>query len=137
MVREIADRGRTIIFSTHVMEHAERLCDRIILVSGGRKVFDGSTEQALDQAPRRLVISSDDERLKDTLTPFAKDISDRDDKALGVVLKRDADNHAILEKCVNSKIKLLRFEPKPPSLHEAFVALVGKDEAEKMQAGVA
>jgi len=41
MVREIATRDSTVIFSTHVMEHAERLCDRIILMAGGRKVFDG------------------------------------------------------------------------------------------------
>ena len=36
IVREIASRDRTIIFSTHVMEHAERLCDRIILMASGR-----------------------------------------------------------------------------------------------------
>jgi len=54
IVREIASRKRTIIFSTHVMEHAERLCDRIILMASGRKVFDGSTEEALAKAPRPI-----------------------------------------------------------------------------------
>jgi len=136
MVREIADRGRTIVFSTHVMEHAERLCDRILLMSGGRKVFDGSTDEALSQAPRRLIIGSDDDRLKDILAPFAEDIADRDDGALTVELKRDADSHSILEKCVNNQVKLDRYEPRAPSLHEAFVALVGRDEVEKMKAGV-
>jgi len=136
MVREIAERGRTIVFSTHVMEHAERLCDRIILMSGGRKVFDGSTAEALSQAPRRLIIGSDDNRLTELLGPFAEKISARDDQVLEVVLKSDADSHSILEKCVNNKIKLARFEPKAPSLHEAFVALVGTDEARKMQEGV-
>jgi len=82
MVREIADRGRTIIFSTHVMEHAERLCDRIILMSGGRKVFDGSTDAALAEAPRRLVIGSEDSRLTDTVQTFAESIEKRPDGAL-------------------------------------------------------
>lgn len=136
MVREIADRGRTIIFSTHVMEHAERLCNRIILMSGGRKVFDGTTAQALEKAPRRLIISSEDNRLAETISGFAKDIVKRDDGAFGLILKDGADNHSILEKCVNSKIKLMRFEPKNATLHEAFVALVGEDEAAKMQAGI-
>lgn len=136
MVREIAERGRTIIFSTHVMEHAERLCDRIILMSGGRKVFDGSTDEALDQAPRRLIIGSEDSRLKEALTPFAEDIETREDGALTVYLKGEADSHSILEKCVEAKIKLARFEPRNPSLHEAFVALVGRDEAAKMHAEV-
>lgn len=136
MVREIAERGRTIIFSTHVMEHAERLCNRIILMNGGRKVFDGTVDEALAKAPRRLVISSEDDRLRDTISTFAKTLSEREDGAFGLELKSGADNHSILEKCVNSKIKLLRFEPKNPSLHEAFVALVGETEAAKMHEGV-
>ncbi len=133
MVREIADRGRTIVFSTHVMEHAERLCDRIILMSGGRKVFDGSTEEALAQAPRRLIIGSEDTRLRDLVDPFAESVNTREDGTLEVIMKSSADSHSILEKCVNDKIKLSRFEPKAPSLHEAFVALVGQDEFRKMQ----
>lgn len=136
MVREIAERGRTIIFSTHVMEHAERLCDRIILMSGGRKVFDGTTDEALAEAPRRLVIASEDIRLTDELTPFADTIEDREDGSVTVFLKAKADPHSILEKCVSKKIKLTRFDPKSPSLHEAFVALVGRDEAAKMSADV-
>ena len=136
IVREIAERGRTIIFSTHVMEHAERLCDRIILMAGGRKVFDGPTDEALAKAPRRLVISSADDRLNETISSFAKKVSERPDGALNVELKTKADSHSILEKCVKDKIKLLRFEPKNPTLHEAFVALVGQDEAAKMQEDV-
>ncbi len=132
MVREIAERGRTIIFSTHVMEHAERLCDRIILISGGRKVFDGSTDEALAQAPRRMVIGSEDSRLREAVSPFADHIEDREDGGLTLFLKREADSHEILEKCVGAKIKLARFEPRNPTLHEAFVALVGHDEAAKM-----
>lgn len=133
MVREIADRGRTIVFSTHVMEHAERLCDRIILMSGGRKVFDGSTEQALAEAPRRLIIGSEDSRLNELLEPFAKSINQRRESEFEVIMKNKADSHSILEKCVNDNVKLSRFEPKAPSLHEAFVALVGQDEFRKMQ----
>jgi len=127
IVSEIAARGRTIIFSTHVMEHAERLCDRIILMSGGRKVFDGSTEAALAKAPRRMVIASEDARLKDCITPFAKDIETMDDRGLMLTLKDSAKSQRVLEKCVDQKIALTQFEPRRPTLHEAFVALVGED----------
>ena len=136
MVREIADRGRTIIFSTHVMEHAERLCDRIILMSGGRKVFDGSLESALEKAPRRLILKANDERLKGIVEPYADKLTVREDGTLALELKPGTDNHEILELCVKKKIKLMRFEPKNPSLHEAFVALVGESEAAKMHEGV-
>ena len=127
IVREIADRGRTIIFSTHVMEHAERLCDRIILMAGGRKVFDGPTDEALAKAPRRMVIGSDDEKLKGLMSPFAKNITEREDGALNLILQDTAQSQDILERCVAEKVNLTRFEPKQPTLHEAFVAMVGDD----------
>ncbi len=128
IVSEIAAKGRTIIFSTHVMEHAERLCDRIILMSGGQKVFDGSTELALSKAPRRMVIASHDSRLKDCVSPFAKDIhSFGNDDTFMLILKDEVNTQRILEKCVGEKIALTQFEPRRPTLHEAFVALVGQD----------
>lgn len=128
IVREIAERGRTIIFSTHVMEHAERLCDRIILMAGGRKVFDGPTDEALSKAPRRMVIGSDDARLTELMSPFSKSVLPREDGALDLILKDKANNQEILERCVAQKINLTRFEPKQASLHEAFVAMVGEDQ---------
>ncbi len=132
IVREISQGGNTIIFSTHVMEHAERLCDRIILMSGGRVVFDGSTESALDKAPRRMVLSSESGGLTEIVTPFAKSVEQREDGALQLVLKDDAKAHVILEECVTKKVKLTRFEPKAPTLHEAFVELVGADVTAQM-----
>ncbi len=133
MVREIADRGRTIIFSTHVMEHAERLCDRIILMSNGQKVFDGSTDEALSRAPRRLLVGADHERLSEIMTPFAKAMIEQKDGTLSLIMKDAVETQSVLEACVLQKIKLTRFEPKNPTLHEAFVAMVGDDEARKLE----
>lgn len=127
MVREIAARGRTILFSTHVMEHAERLCDRIVLMSRGGKVFDGSVSDALDYAPRRVILASENSGLAETVTPFAVDMERRPDGALDLLLRRDAQTPDILERCVEAGVRLTRFEPIRASLHEAFVALVGQD----------
>lgn len=127
IVREIASGGSTVIFSTHVMEHAERLCDRIILMSGGRKVFDDTTEAALAKAPRKLVIASDDARLIDIVRPFVESIEQREDASMMLTLKQKVEAHSILEKCVEAGVKLTRFDPKAASLHEAFVAMVGAD----------
>lgn len=127
IVREIAERGRTILFSTHVMEHAERLCDRIILMNGGCKIFDGTTQQALDAAPRHMLIASEQDGLTGIVAPFSKDISPRENGALMLTLKDRAEPQIILEKCVAQNIKLTRFEPRTATLHEAFVALIGQN----------
>ncbi|MGB0905905.1 MAG: ABC transporter ATP-binding protein [Maricaulaceae bacterium] len=135
IVREIASRDRTIIFSTHVMEHAERLCDRIILMSGGEKVFDGSTQAALAKAPRELLIASDNTGLLAAVTNFAQNIERKENGALSLVLKDKAEAHSVLEACVNENVKLTKFEPKAPSLHQAFVAMVGEDVTRDMNIG--
>jgi ABC-2 type transport system ATP-binding protein len=129
IVREIAAQGHTILFSTHVMEHAERLCDRIILMSQGEKCFDGTTEAALAQAPRRLVIGSKDIGLTEMVTPFVKLVEAQEGGVLNVVMKDAVDTQDILVKAVDQDIKLTRFEPQRASLHEAFVALVGETAA--------
>ena len=46
LIRAEHDRGATILFSTHVMEHAESLCDRIVMMARGRKVLDGTLKEA-------------------------------------------------------------------------------------------
>lgn len=44
MMREHADAGNSVLFSTHVLEVAEKLCDRVIIINHGKKLFDGSIE---------------------------------------------------------------------------------------------
>lgn len=127
IVKEIASRGRTIIFSTHVMEHAERLCDRIILMASGEKVFDGTTEAALAKAPRRVILASDDNGLTELMSPFAADVETREDGDFSLILKPGAQAHDLLERSVEQGLRLTRYEPIRPTLHEAFVALVGPD----------
>jgi ABC-2 type transport system ATP-binding protein len=48
-VLEIRRRGATVVFSTHDMSTAERMCDRIFMIFRGRKVLDGSLESIQDQ----------------------------------------------------------------------------------------
>ena len=119
------------------MEHAERLCDRIVLMSRGAKVFDGSVEEALDHAPRRVILSSENTGLADTVTPFSEEVIRRDDGSLDILLKRDAQTPDLLEKCVENNVRLTRFEPMRASLHEAFVALVGEEVRADLEADAA
>jgi ABC-2 type transport system ATP-binding protein len=127
IVREIASRDRTIIFSTHVMEHAERLCDRIILMASGRKVFDGTTQAALANAPRRVNLASDMDGLTELIEPFAATVDTHATGDLSLTLKPGAQAHDILERSVAQGLRLSKYEPIRPTLHEAFVELVGDD----------
>ena len=45
MMRELCDQGGAIFFSTHVLEVAERLCDKVAIIKGGRLVRSGTMEE--------------------------------------------------------------------------------------------
>lgn len=53
LVRAEAARGATILFSTHVMSHAERLCARLAIIAGGKRRFEGTVEEARAILPMR------------------------------------------------------------------------------------
>ena len=59
LIRDLAQLGSTVLFSTHVMQHAERLCDRMLLIAKGRKIFDGTIAGAKATIPRRVLISTE------------------------------------------------------------------------------
>src|ERR1043165_464618 len=61
IIRDMAKRNRTVLFSTHVMQHAERLCDRVILMAKGKKIFDVSIPEAKRVLPRRVRIETEDD----------------------------------------------------------------------------
>ena len=46
LIREAAAAGTTVIFSTHVIAHAERLCERVAIIASGKVAFDGAVDEA-------------------------------------------------------------------------------------------
>ena len=138
VIREQAEAGRTVLFSTHVMEHAERLCDRIVLMARGRKVFDGAVEDALAQVPRQVTLAAPEgEPMEDVLTGFGalERMGEEDGSTIWrLILGSGADAQQVLRACVEAGLKLTRFEPRRPHLHDAFVALVGEEGARDLDA---
>lgn len=134
MIRAEADRGKTILFSTHVMEHAERLCDQIVLISNGRKVFDGDVPQALSQVPRRVIIETASEHDLTTILQAIGAVTPQDApeglKGWMVELSVGSDAQDVLKACVEAGVKLARFEPMRAHLHDVFVELVEKSNRE-------
>ncbi|WP_417495451.1 ABC transporter ATP-binding protein [Maricaulis sp.] len=129
IVRARAEAGATILFSTHVMEHAERLCDQIVLVAKGRKVFNGNVEAALAMIPRRVILETVSEHdLTQTFAPLGEVVQEAgaaDGARRWVIdLGPGIDAQDVLKACVDGNIRLLRFEPARAHLHDAFVHLV-------------
>jgi len=121
--------GKTILFSTHVMHEAERLCDFILLINRGRSVVNGTLDQIRSRWKSRAVAAELDgdidfiEQL-----PMVTEVR-RQGRRLEIALAEDADTQQLLRELVH-RVRVQVFEVKVPSLHEIFVNLVGEDNAQ-------
>ncbi len=134
VIRGLAANGATVIFSTHVMQHAERLCDHVVLLAKGRKVFDGSVDQARGHAPRSLVLEGGlDEAAVAALPGVAGVHSETLDDG-GVrytaALGKGAAGQDALREAFARGLDIVRFEMREPSLHDAFIALTGGEDSQ-------
>jgi ABC-2 type transport system ATP-binding protein len=137
LIRDIASEGRTIIFSTHIMQHAERLCDRLLLITGGRKVFDGTVSEARAIIPRRVTLQTTAnithlQSLPGVLAVHRnEEEDDTGEPAWDLHLDEQSDPQSILKCCFEQNVALTRFDYTRASLHDVFVHLVGREAAEQ------
>ncbi|MBX7248722.1 MAG: ABC transporter ATP-binding protein [Caulobacteraceae bacterium] len=134
MIRGLAERGATVVFSTHVMQHAERLCRKVVLLAQGRKVFEGTVDAARNQAPRALELEGRIPAEAAAGLPGVASLESQavDGEEAGVYAHRaalapDADPQAALKAAFARGLDVRRFEMKQPSLHDAFIVLTGGD----------
>lgn len=132
VIRGIAARGATVLFSTHVMQHAERLCDRVVLLAKGRKAFDGTVPEARAAAPRVLTLEGavDAEavaRLPGVASVQSAPPAERGGPPrLAAVVAPGAPVQDVLRAVFSQGFDVSRFEMKEPSLHDAFIVLTGE-----------
>jgi ABC-2 type transport system ATP-binding protein len=125
IVLEQKSRGATVLFSTHNMEQAERLCERVVMIKDARKVLDGPLAEIKRQAwlegQRRvlLAIEGGDGPLDDRSL-----IAGMEDRGgfLAVSLQEGVEPQQLLEAVVAAGAIVRQFQVSEPSLHEIFVA---------------
>jgi ABC-2 type transport system ATP-binding protein len=127
--------GGSILLSTHGMATAEKLCDRVVILSGGRAVFEGEVEAARALAPHGAYVSVDDEEgllaiaasLGGKATPFPSKIG----RTLRwqVQLPQSVPSVSLVRALTLRQVGVLAFEPIEASLEGAFWSLAGPQEA--------
>ena len=139
IVREEKARGTTILFSTHLMEQAERLCERVSLISKARKVLDGDLKKLKRQERSGVVavefeaddgVPGDDRRIPWPGVSHVERVGD----AYHLSLRPGSSHDAVLAAAVAEGVSLRRFELLEPRLHEIFVRHAGDNGATGQQA---
>jgi ABC-2 type transport system ATP-binding protein len=132
-VRDLSRAGTTILFSTHVMEQAERLCDSVCIIARGKKILDGGVADVKRGHGGRHVVlavehgNGEVERLLADRSLVAR--SDNYGNYAELELTSGTDPQSLLERIIGAGARVTRFEITEPSLHKIFVDLVGSEAA--------
>jgi ABC-2 type transport system ATP-binding protein len=126
IVRDFRARGTTILFSTHLMDQAERLCERVCLISRSRKVLDGQLS-ALRAAERKGVVALEFTGPDHWVGGPEIASIEHVNGGLHLILAEGADHQAILRRGVQAGAEIRRFDLVEPRLHVIFVRHAGPD----------
>ena len=131
MIRALADDGVTVIFSTHVIHHAERLCEGVAIIAGGKVPYAGSVEAARDRIPAqvRLETRAREGAWLAALPPETKRNGDFFQFALP-----ESGVEPLLKSLIDGDAGILSLSIERAGLHDAFVAIAGEAAARQLEA---
>ena len=142
LIRELHAEGRTILFSTHVLHQAERMCDRIVLIDRGTKVLDEELVSIRRRFDPRMITAEplgDPAAWRDHARTVegVDDVELADDGRVNARLRVDADVDRAMTECLAAgSVRMI--ERARPSLDDVFFSLVGRraDRLEENQESV-
>jgi ABC-2 type transport system ATP-binding protein len=125
-VLELGKQGKTILFSTHNMEVAEKLCSRIVIIDHGREVVSGALSDIKARHGKNSVgVEFDGEMDFQKLARLAAKVS-RYPRWAEIELSDGSSAQDLLKSIVDQpQVRIRKFEALVPSLHAIFVELVG------------
>jgi ABC-2 type transport system ATP-binding protein len=123
MIRELASDGTTVIFSTHVIAHAERLCEGVAIIAGGKVPYAGSVDKARDRIPAqvRLETRATEGRWRDALPADARREGD-----FWMFSLPESGIEPLLRALIEGEVGILSLSIERAGLHDAFVHIAGE-----------
>ena len=137
---ELKRDGKTVIFSTHLMDNAERLCDSVCIIAHGEKVLDGEVAAVKAARGTRNVALSIDGEVTGAVRQVLADTTlvarmDDQNRYFEIQLANKANPQELLHRVLAAGASVLRFELISPSLHQIFLERVGATGVEEGMSG--
>ena len=135
MIRDLAKQGTTVIFSTHVIHHAERLCNDVAIIAGGRVPYAGSVDAARDRIPAqvRLETRKESGEWRSALPADARHDTKEGGGHFWYFPIPDGGIEALLKRLIDGEAGILSLSIERAGLHDAFVEIAGKAAARALE----
>ena len=130
MMRALADQGATVIFSTHVISHAERLCDDVAIIAGGKVPFAGPVDVARDRIRPQVRLET---READGAWRAALPVDARKEGRFWVFSLPESGVEPLLRALIEGEAGILALSIERAGLHDAFVAIAGEAAARALE----
>lgn len=130
VIRGLADKGTTVIFSTHVIAHAERLCDEVAIIAGGKVPFAGPVDVARDRIPPQVRLET---RAQDGPWRAALPAEARHEGAFWHFSLPASGIEPLLRALIEGEAGILSLSIERAGLHDAFVAIAGEAAARALE----
>jgi len=131
LIRGLADKGTTVIFSTHVIAHAERLCEGIAIIAGGKVPFAGRVDEARDRIPAQVRLET---RNTEGGWLAALPAETRREGQFWHFPLPESGVEPLLRALIDGEAGILSLSIERAGLHDAFVAIAGEAAARDMLA---
>lgn len=128
VILEEKQKGKVIIFSTHLMDFAEKMCDHIAMIDHGKIILNGSLSEIKKKFAQKnitLNYQGDISFLKSN--PMVEKISDFGNST-GIRIKDEKYSQSLLRELINNNVIIKKFDSNDISLQEIFVELAGKED---------
>ncbi|MEE8169150.1 MAG: DUF4162 domain-containing protein, partial [Phycisphaerae bacterium] len=119
MILEQKQAGRTILFSTHIMEQAEKMCDHVCLIHKSRKILDGPLAEVKDAHSGGIILEYDGDGSFLNDLPNVSRVNNY--ARYAEIFLRDSAPPQELLRLIVDRLSVRKFEIAQPSLHEIFV----------------
>ncbi len=130
-VRELNRKGVTVVLTTHYLEEAEQLCDRIAIIHRGKVVANEPTRELIARAQDKAVVVTFDHEITTVPTaPFFENITLIDEHTLEITYRKDRVNAGeVLAALAQEGLAIVDVSTRDPDLEDVFLSLVGGDAA--------
>ena len=130
-VRQLNAGGVTVVLTTHYLEEAEELCDRIAIINHGRVIANEPTRQLVAKAQEKAVVVSFDHDLESVPTHDCfEDIRLLDERTMEITYRKDKVNAGqVLAAIQRDGLSIVDVRTREPDLEDVFLSLVSRPEA--------
>ena len=129
LIRGLAEQGTTVIFSTHVIAHAERLCEGVAIIAGGKVPFAGKVDEARDRIPAQVRLET---RLREGRWLEALPADVRREGDYWYFSLPESGIEPLLRALIEGEAGILSLSIERAGLHDAFVHIAGEAVAREM-----